>query len=490
LLIEPLDVLRSLVDKSLLTQVESTNGEPRFFMLETIREYALERLAAGGAEALVRQAHAAYFVAFAEAGAAGLRTAEELVWLDRFSSEHDNLRAALGWAAEHGPEQLARLCYALDTFWYWRGHWREGREWAERCVVHADQLSDQSRAHALVVAGNMASLQSDYATATGLFNDSLALYEQLDDNAGVVDALSGLGYVAGYGQNNYEKGFMLFQTGLAHARLLGDHYRQLKIIPWLVYLMPNHPEALAIVEEGLHLSRTLGIQTSQGYIHRVIGMLAREQGDLRKASAAQEASIALCTITGDNHGISTALNDLGLIASIEGDQERAIQFYSESLRIRRELGDRRGSVALYVNLAMAYTLAGEFTQSRTHAAEALRLASTLKHQQGQSWGLIAMANGLVDAKPEAALRLMGAAERHREENNILVWPPEEGDHERVHARARAALSDEAYAAAWAAGRALRIEAAVAEALGWAQNHGITEGRESHGTGSAENAEAP
>jgi predicted ATPase/class 3 adenylate cyclase len=505
LLIEPLDILRSLVDKSLLTQSESTNGEPRFGMLETIREYALERLAAGGMEAIARQAHAAHFVAFAEAGAAGLRTPDELAWLDRFTSEHDNLRAALTFVATEETagaevrvthssmaEQLARLCYALDTFWYWRGHWREGHEWLGRCVERAEQLTDQWRANVYFSAANMALVLSDYATAMALLNESLALYKQLNDRGGIADALMGLGHV-GYGQSDYTTSLERFQVSLALARELGDPYRQLQALAPLsfqFYILGEQQEALQAAEEAIMISQSLGLQTWQSEMHITSGMLLLSQGALHQATERLTTGQQLCVTTGNRHGISSTLNYLGQIAMKKGDYHRAIALYSESLSIRREVGDRRGSTAMYGNLSHAYTLTSDYLLARMYAAEGLRLSTDLGYQQGQVWGLVAIANALIDEHPVAALHLMGAAERLREEKQIPIWKDEQAEYDRVEALARAALSDEAYAAAWATGRALRSEEAIAEALGWAQNHGITEGRESHGNGSVEDAETP
>jgi tetratricopeptide (TPR) repeat protein len=229
--------------------------------------------------------------------------------------------------------------------------------------------------------------------------------------------------------------------------------------------MGKHHVALAAAEEGLRLSRSLGLKTWQGEIHTTLRMMiALEQGELSNAAAAQEESLSLSQVTGNQQGISAALNYLGQIANLQGDHQRAVDLFNESLRIRRELGDRRGSTAMYANLSYAYTLAGEVEQARAHAVHALRLSNELDYQHGTIWGLVNMASVLVDAQPEAALRLLGAAERMLDEKGIRILISEQPEHDRVYTLARAALGDEAFDAAWAAGRALSLDAAVAEAL--------------------------
>jgi non-specific serine/threonine protein kinase len=203
LLLDVLDGVTSLVDKSLLWREEDpTSGEPRFTMLETIREYAGERLAASGAEGTLRAAHAAHFLALVEEAEPQLTGAQQAMWLARLDREHDNLRAVLRWAEEHEEHREVGLqvAAALWRFWFVRGHYGEGRSWLEVFCTPAPSGAGQSsiatvavRATALEGAGNLAEMHGEYARATLLHEESLALRRGLGDERGIAMSLNSLG---------------------------------------------------------------------------------------------------------------------------------------------------------------------------------------------------------------------------------------------------------------------------------------------------------
>src|SRR5437763_17100 len=199
-----LDGVTSLIDKSLLRQTEQEGEEPRLLMLETIREYGLEALAASGEMESTRRAHATYYLALADLAELELGGPQQGVWLDRLEREHDNLRAALQWTIEQGEaggsmEMALRLGGALRRFWWGRGHWSEGRNFLERALATglADTWIDPSvRAKALLAASNLIFVQSDYERAKVLSEESLALYRELEDRHGIAYSLYRLGNVA------------------------------------------------------------------------------------------------------------------------------------------------------------------------------------------------------------------------------------------------------------------------------------------------------
>src|SRR5262249_22123248 len=184
--LEVLDGVASLVDKSLLRQQEQASSEPRFRMLETIREYGLECLTASGEEPAVQRAHADYYLALIEEAEPALTGPEQAIWLERLEAEHDNLRAALYWAEESGGAEIGlRLAGALCQFWLMRGHLREGQERLARLLGLAEASPHTAvRAKALRRAGHLADNLGDYAAAHAFFEESLAIWRALGEKGG------------------------------------------------------------------------------------------------------------------------------------------------------------------------------------------------------------------------------------------------------------------------------------------------------------------
>jgi hypothetical protein len=199
----PVDVadgIASLLSKSLLQLGEGADGEGRFLMLETIREYALERLLESGEGKTLRERHLAYYLALAEAAEPHLRGAEQVVWAERMELEHDNFRAALAWAHERGSvesptadsiETELRLAGALFWFWDLHDHFSEGRRWLERALARTNGTArTTARAMALYAVGGLAANQSDFVTARARLEEIVAIWREIGDTRGLALVLS------------------------------------------------------------------------------------------------------------------------------------------------------------------------------------------------------------------------------------------------------------------------------------------------------------
>jgi predicted ATPase/class 3 adenylate cyclase len=427
-----LDGLDSLVAQSLVRRLDGAHDEPRFGMLETVREYAGEQLEASGEATEIRRRHADYFLALAEQAEPALWTAEQTAWLARLETEHDNMRAALAWSqAEPGRMEAGlRLAGSLTWFWNGHGHFSEGRRWLEAALAPDGARGSgatPARAKALSGAGMLAGQQGDYGRAMALLEASLALYRGLAQEPGEAHALVLLGNVA-QSQGDYERALALLDESLALCQRLGDKTgsaHALLILGHVVHDRGDHQRARALLAEGLALFRavrdTAGIAWSQTYL----GRLACEQGDYGRAMALSQESLALFRALGDKQGIAGALNNLGDVARYQGDLTQAMTFYAESLALRRELGDRPET------------------------------ARTLEGVAG-----VAMAH----ERPERAARLFGAADALREAVGVPAPPSRRARNERALRTVRAALADGAFAAAWAEGRVMTLEQAIAYAL--------------------------
>jgi excisionase family DNA binding protein len=389
-----LDGVALLVDHSLLRQMDGLGDEPRFSMLETVREYGLEQLEESGEEEETRRRHAACFLALAEAAEPELVGPAQVGWLDRLEAEHPNLRAALVWATARDPDVALRLAGALRQCWRIRGHLSEGRKALERALAASGGTS-AARAKALVAAAEACYLQGDFDAAAAFAEEARGRFDRLGDRRGVAAALR----MVGHGH-----------VGLGVAVVPPDQLQ--------------FTRAQAAFEEELGVSRELGDQHGVAQAVFGLGLLALIQDDLARAAAHFAEALPRFEATGDRRGAAFTLGCLGRVAARQGDDARAA-LSVRALTISRELGDRE---------------------------------ATAHFLEGAAW--IVQRAGLA----EPAARLFAAAAALREADGIRLSLVHRAGHEPAVAAARAALGDEAFAAAWAAGGALPVEAAVAEAL--------------------------
>jgi predicted ATPase/DNA-binding CsgD family transcriptional regulator len=432
----------SLVDKSLLRQVEHPFGS-RLTMLETIREYAAERLdEAGEREALARR-HALYYLAFAELAAPRLQSAEQLVWLARLDADYDNPRAALRWSLAEpvadeeewaaGVDVAGRFVKALYFYWYMRGYLTEGREWSERLLARGGR-SASARATALFGSGAVATFQLDLASARPRLEEAAAILRELGDRQILGETLFTLGVAAlNQGDDNTalaaleESSDLLLEAGnrqLYTARLmhLGD----------LALRRHDYPSARSLYEQFLANGREIGSRWFAAQALNNLGEVARCQGDYARAAPLYEEGLQLFRELGNSGDIARSLHNLGYVAHRVGDDARAAALFHESLERFRERGNKRG---------MAECLAGL-------AAVALGFGTHLRHREpalDRSAVLLAAA--------EAEFRALGAA----------MWPADQADYDHSLAELRRVLRGESFERAWAKGQAMSLETAVAYA---------------------------
>jgi predicted ATPase/DNA-binding CsgD family transcriptional regulator len=310
-----LEELEALIDKNLLLpQEEETGGEPRFSMLETIREYAAERLAASGEEEQVRARHAAFFAAVGMRAESGLHGPEEGPWRCRLEADHDNLREALAWGEQHDPELTLRLAGALWRFWWI--HLTEGRALLERALASGGFTCAPLRVKALAVASILASMQGEVGRGGTLAREAVDLAEQSGDHAGRVWGLLMLSFA---------------------KRCCGDH-----------------KAALAHVEAAVEQARTLDDDLPpflQAFVLNRLGHEAYELGDWSRAEAVLEEALERWRRLGNPWGIGVVLGKLADVAQARGDEVRAAALYGESLGFWLGHGNELGTVEILTGLA-------------------------------------------------------------------------------------------------------------------------------------------
>ncbi len=292
--------LEVLLDHSLLRQSEGVDGAPRFGMLDTIHEYAAERLAGDPAASALRRRHAAYYRALAARAEPELRGAQQVHWLERLEEERDNLRAALAWTlAEGAGEDAVQMAAALWRFWYAHGRLSEGRRWLDSAL--ARPITPAARAKGLRVAGALAGQQGDYDQAEALLQESLTLFRRLADAWNIANTLNSLGLLA-TDQADYARAEGYYQASLADRRALGD-------------------------TAGIAISLNNG------------GVVARYQGRYAAATQAFRASLILRQQLGDSWGLANTLHNLAEVAQCAADYVQARTLYRESLALLRDLGN-------------------------------------------------------------------------------------------------------------------------------------------------------
>ncbi len=420
---EVLDLLGSLMDKSLLNREETEDGEGRFWMLETVKEYALEQLEAAGEEERIRRAHTAYYLTLVEEARPETKGPRQTEWFDRLESEHDNLRAALSWSLEGGDAEMAlRLVANLWWFWYKRGHLSEGRRWLEE-VLEKGASPAPARAEALNGAGVLARNQSDYDQARAWLEESLVLRRELGDKTGTSMVLVDLGTVAG-DRGDPAQAAAFFEKSLRLKRELGDMWGTALVLGNLgvaTHHRGDLADAAALLEESLKLFRVLGDKASIAWTFGILGEVAEDKGQYEKAADSYQESLTLYRNAGDKEGIADLTGSLGRIARIQGDYRGAARLYNESLRLYKELGNKLGT------------------------AKDLEGIAALRAACGQ---------------PKPATKLWAAAEALREEISAPLENMERTKHEPIIATARKALGEAAFANAWAEGRKLTPEQAL------------------------------
>ena len=343
-----LDLLAGLVDKSLVLAEEHPDGTARYRLLETLREYALERLEARGEAAAVRHRHAAHFLALAEAAARGTWGPREAAWSARLEREHDNLRAALAWATGAGAAGPAlRLGGALYHFWATRGHWREGRAWLAQALALPDSgapAERAARAGALYAAGWLAGQQRDHPAAGPLYEEALRLAEALGDRGRVAFALVGLGHVA-FHAGDLDAAQRLQEQALAIRRELGDRRGAAAAVSNLGLVARWRGDlagARARYEEALAVHRGLGNAHDAANTLGNLAAVATEQGDYGGARALQEEGLRLAQQLGTPHVVAGSLEGFAQLAAARGAPERALRLAGAAAALRAATGTEGG----------------------------------------------------------------------------------------------------------------------------------------------------
>jgi predicted ATPase/DNA-binding SARP family transcriptional activator len=426
-------ILASLVDQSMLQVAQSKIDEmSRFWMLLTLQEYALEKLAARGELTQAHRAHARHYLSWAEEAERALKGPEQLAWLERLEAEHDNLRAVLEWAIAGQGERASlglKLAGALGLFWSVRGHWMEGYRWLKEALDNNCDAPAPARAKALLAAGTLLHFRWRFEQAAPLLHKSLALYQELDEKEGMADALYWLGRQA-FRQKDYQGAAGLIEQSLA------------------LYQEANHQYGVSMA-------------------FRNLGDCARLLKDYERAHWLYEQGLALARKIGNKQGIAYTLNSLGELARLQGNFVAAELFYEEDLGLVRELGNRFSQAVALHNLGHTTLRLGDLGRAAALFEESLSLYQRLEYTRGVALCLAGLA-GVANSAGQAvrATSLLGKASAALQASNVPLplGPADRAAYDRHLAAAKTQLDPRTFAAAWEAGQQMTLVEAVVYAL--------------------------
>lgn len=339
-----LDLLAQLANKSLVVLERKPGHEARYSLLETVRQYAREKWLAAGEEERVRQQHLAYFLGLAQAAELKLYDSRQLEGLAQLDTEQNNLRAAMGWALEKGLEAGLELAGALFWYWHLRCYWADGYAWLQKALAAGPGVAKPLRARLLSRAGHLVRLMGNFKQAVAYSEESIALFREVGDKAGLAFPLGTLGRM------------IVFQDS---AR--GE----------------------ALLEESLGLYREVGNKWGSRNVLGSLGQVAAIQGQFDQAGTCWQESLVLARELGVPDGIAWALNGLGHLAFVQGDYERAMALFTESLPVSQAVKHKRFLLGTLFSIAVTALYLGWLEQAKALAREYLELCQEMG--AGMSW---------------------------------------------------------------------------------------------------------
>ncbi len=461
------DGLPSLADKSLLAQEPQPDGESRFRLLETIRDYALEQLVETGELAETRCRHAHAYLAFAEDVEPHLWGPDQAAWLERLEAEHGNLRAALRWALEHGDAATAqRTAAAVWRLWDMYGYLGEGRQWLDEALAAGEATPPSLRARVLLAAGMLALGQSDLGPAAALLSRSLGLLRKAGDRAGQVRPLNALGLVA-VEQGQLTQARSLFETAVSLATEMGDqrgHAAALNNLGNLGMVEHDYGAARSLFEACLELHRDLGDRRSQAAVLTNLGGLACWQGDLECAAESARKGLLLLHELGDRHSVPVALAVLGMVARLSGDAARAARLFGAAEALGEAIGSPHSPTnqALFTpDVAATRAALGETLFHETWAAgramspaEAVDCALACATPGAPSSTAARRGRSTLTPREEEVAGMVARGMTNHEIAGLLVLSDRTVEAHLVHIRDKLGLRSRSQVAVWATQRVL------------------------------------
>lgn len=467
---EVLEVLLHLVDKSLVVvEAEADSQAARYRMLETVRQYAREKLLDSGESEQVRDRHLSFYLKLAEEAEPKLIGAEQVTWFNRMDGEHDNIRTALDWSSSEGRvEKGLRLGGALFRFWLTRGYWSEGYQRLDGLLKKGAEKRTLGRGKALMVAGSLATGMGASEVARRLCEESISILRELEAE-GRPWLESALGRF----------GFFLLDSDLATARACAEETARLSresgnipdlaqaflVLGGVARWRGDFSASLRYLEETKSLYQSIGDRRGVTAALVNLGWTCLVQGDLEKAQELVEQTLAMAREVGNRYHLASGLRLFGMICEIQGQGDEAEALLHQGISESRDIGNRAGAAEALMHLGRLHLKQGQYAQAQQDFRELLVLLK-------ESNALYYIPNALdsfaflytVTSHAQRAAQLLGAAEALRGKFGTPLWLGYRKDYETYLAVTRSQLDDASFNAAWEKGRAMTMEQAIEYAL--------------------------
>jgi len=467
------DLIASLFDKSLLQRVANGQGEPRFSMLVTIQQFALDRLRLMDDEAEVRQWHMTYFLELAEQADKEIHGPNQVRWLDRLEAEHDNYRAALDWCVSNNMTEFALLLLnTLSWAWLVQAHHAEAYSWFDKIRILPNVTNYQvPYARALNQIGFLGWLLGDYQAARSILEESQEIWLKLGGEAeqDLAEALNYLGMVVLWGnqdndtaQSHFEHSFKLYQK-------LGDQRGMAFSLLNLGKVAVDRDEnasALPLFEQSLDRFRQLGDVWGIGRSSMRLGELFLKEGNYEKALFFINQYLTICEELHFRQGITFALMLLGDLCRYQGDYDGAEQFYEKSLTISCEHSLNDGQANAFFSLGFVALYRTNYLMAARYFKDAYNIGRTIQ-ERGSAIDILCMFAAISAGMNqfERAARLYGAAQTLMEASNFPDMSYDRVEANNLIQIARKQLGGERFETLAAEGRAMTMDRAIAHALG-------------------------
>ncbi len=459
-------LLSHLVDKSLVNR-EAKNGTSRFQMLETIREYAREKLSDLDENKIIYRSHLDFFTYWMEQVEPKLHGPEQIYWLDHIETEQDNLRAALQWATKNDLETGRQLAGALRWFWFTRGYPSEGIEWLNKLITYN---IPQTEAQVAALAGKafLSSLTGDFESVSK-FTEFVLKSERVSSPRDIAWALRGKAIFAAWSGGDTQLAITWAERAIAIFETLGEkwHYGMSLFALGDVYLHASKDYAMAeqVHEKSLEVLRRIGDKFGIAHVLLSLGFNYLRQGNYARATELETEALGLLRELGDKAGIGWTLANLHHLARFQGDYARARQFAEERLNLWRNVGFGLQVAWARYDLGRIAILQNNIDTAKSHFRDSLIFFQQNGSVKDKILCLVGPAQlFLAQGKLEDATRLYGAFQSLSESNHVELEPHDRAEIQRMLETLHAELEETRFVSAWADGQKLTLDKAVAYAL--------------------------
>lgn len=464
-----LDLLTHLVDKSLVSIDFEHGDEPRYYLLETIRQYARERLNYTGESEQVRAIHLDYFLKLAQRAEPKQYGAEEVEWLQKLEDGYENTRSAMEWALQTDTAKGLQLIASLWRCWDTNGHLSEAYEWGEKMLVAAPKEATIARAKLLSGQGWEAGRLGNRELMKKFMEESIVLYRKLGDEFGMAFPMASLGIVS-YLQKDYEQANQFFDESLGLYEQSGNKWGIHFVKSTLGYTAEaqgNFTQAQKLYEESLVASQEIGNLNGIGWVLYLMGNLAVQKIEFDRAMQLYEKALHIERKVNNRPVVAWLCSSIGALLIINGDYDRAIQLFSEAKEIHHKNGSQSEVADSIQYLGLVAYRQKDFTKAKSLFSEGLSLyyQNNSKIGVAESFLLIGIFSGKHKTF-EKFVKLIAQAETITPwiKNDSNLWLVVHTEMEQYIETARAALGEEAYGATYEAGKQMTLDEAVAYAL--------------------------